>query len=347
MDNTQIKAFGTEGQELPLHEMKIARRALRDNDVAMEILYCGICHSDLHTIKNDWGDAVYPVVPGHEIIGRITRVGQQVKSFKVGDLAGIGCIADSCGECDECHEHQEQLCNSCTMSFNGVDLISGGRTYGGFSKEYVCEERYVLHIPPFAELAKAAPLLCAGITVYSPLKLYQVAPGKKVGIVGIGGLGHLAIRIAKAMGGEVTVFTTHAAKADDAYQLGADHVVVSTDKAAMKGAPKQDIILDTVSALHNINSYLSKLKTDGSLIVVGLPPEPFQVGSFNLIKGRKRLTGSFIGGIAETQEVIDFCYKHSIVAESEIISIDQVNDAFKRLEKGDVKYRFVVDMSTL
>lgn len=345
---TKVKAWGADGENLPLHEMQIPRRNLRVNDVEMEILYCGICHSDLHILRNDWKSTIYPVVPGHEIIGRVTRIGDKVTKFKVGDLGGIGCIVDSCHECEECRNGEEQHClQGYTLSFNGPDRILGGTTFGGFSQRYVCEDHYVVKVPPFQHLAAAAPLLCAGITVYSPLKHWKAGPEKEVGIVGLGGLGHMAIKIARAMGAGVTVFTTSSSKCDDALRLGADNVVLSTDRQEMKGCRRLDMILDTVSAPHDVNIYLRKLKTDGALVLVGLPAKPLEVNAFSLITNRKSFSGSTIGGIAETQEVLDFCFEHDIVAECEVISPERINEAFERLEKNDVKYRFVVDMKGL
>lgn len=348
MPNKKVIAFGTDAADQPLHKMEIVRRELRDNDIEIEMLYCGICHSDLHTIHNDWKSTTFPVVPGHEMIGRVTRIGKSVTKFQVGDLAGIGCIVDSCGKCEECKRGEEQFCvKGYILSFNGPDEVLGGTTYGGFSQAYVCKEDYVVKVPPFKDLAAAAPILCAGITVYSPLKHWGAGPGKQIGLVGIGGLGHMAIQIAKAMGATLTVFTTSPSKKEDALKLGADRVVLSTDRNEMKACPKLDMILDTVSAVHNVNIYLNKLKTDGSLVLVGLPAEPLSVGAFNLITNRKSFSGSNIGGIRETQEVLDFCYKHNIVSQCEIIAMDQVNEAFERLQKNDVKYRFVIDMKTL
>lgn len=349
METIQVKAYGTAEPATPLHEIIIHRRAIQSHDIEMEILYCGICHSDLHQVKGDFGPFPAPIVPGHEILGRVTAVGAHVKNFKIGDLAGIGCIVDSCDHCEYCNEGIEQFCDEgATYSFNSTDKISGGHTFGGFSKTYVCNERYVLKMPEFENLAAAAPLLCAGITVYSPLKHWQAGPGKRVGILGIGGLGHVAIKIAKAMGAEVTVFTTSPEKVDDAKRLGADHAVLSNDQEAMAAyARRLHFIIDTVSAKHDINTYLNLLRHDGTVVLVGLPPEPLEVGAFNVVMGRKSFAGSNIGGIAETQEMLDFCFKHNIVADSEVIGIDYVNEAFERLEKGDVKYRFVIDMATL
>jgi uncharacterized zinc-type alcohol dehydrogenase-like protein len=348
MHTHHTKAIGTEAATAPLKDMAIERREPAPHDVAIEILYCGICHSDLHIVHNDWGATTYPVVPGHEIVGRIVKVGDGVTRFKVGDLAGVGCIVDSCRECSHCHEGNEQFCEKgWTVVFNSPDKKYGGITYGGFSENIVVDENYVVHVPETLDLAAAAPILCAGITVYSPLKHWKAGPGKNIGIIGIGGLGHMAIKIAKAMGAYVTVFTTSQAKAGDAMRLGADNIVVSTDKAQMKDCPKQDMILDTVSAKHDINAYINLLKVDGSLVMVGLPAQPLEIGAFNVVNGRKSFSGSNIGGIAETQEVLDFCATHHITADIELIGVSEVNEAFERLEKGDVKYRFVIDMAGL
>lgn len=348
MSSHNTKAFGTEAAEAQLKRINIERREVTSNDVEIEILYCGICHSDLHSVHNDWGGTTYPIVPGHEIVGRVSKVGAGVTKFKVGDLAGVGCIVDSCRECDHCHEGEEQFCEKgWTVVFNSPDRKFGGITYGGFSESIVVDENYVLHVPDSLDLSSAAPILCAGITVYSPLKHWNAGPGKNIGIIGIGGLGHMAIRIAKAMGAYVTVFTTSGAKANDAKRLGADAVVLSKDASQMSNCPKQDMILDTVSAKHDINSYINLLKVDGSLVLVGLPAEPLEIGAFNVVNGRKSFSGSNIGGISETQEVLDFCAAHNITADIELITVDQINEAFERLENGEVKYRFVVDMSSI
>jgi alcohol dehydrogenase (NADP+) len=349
METKQIKAYGTEAATQPLKEMTIKRRMVQPHDIEMEILYCGICHSDLHQIKNDFGGTMFPIVPGHEIVGRITATGANVSKFKVGDLAAIGCIVDSCGHCEYCYEGLEPFCDEgVTYSFNSADKHIGGATFGGFSKTYVCDEQYVLQMPEFDDLAAAAPLLCAGITVYSPLKHWGAGPGKRVGILGIGGLGHLAIKIAKAMGAYVVVFTTSASKVEDAKRLGADEAVLSTNKEQMARHNRNlHFIIDTVSAKHDVNSYLNLLRHDGSVVLVGLPPEPLEIGAFNVVMGRRSFAGSNIGGIAETQEMLNFCSKHEITAEIERIKIQDVNKAFERLEKGDVKYRFVIDMGSL
>jgi alcohol dehydrogenase (NADP+) len=344
----KVAAYGTDGVDKPLHQMDIHRRELLPHDVEIEILYCGICHSDLHAVKNEWGNTVYPIVPGHEIVGRVSKIGGEVNTFKVGDLAAVGCIVDSCRECQYCKESHEQFCEKeWTLVFNAPDTHLGGQTYGGFSEKITVDENYVVHVPKKLDLPSAAPLLCAGITVYSPLKHWGAGPGKRVGIIGIGGLGHMAIKIAKAMGAHVVVFTHSPSKVDDAKRLGADEVVVSTDQQQMERQSQLDFILDTVSAEHDVNAYLHLLKVDGSLVLVGLPGEPLRVEAFSLVRGRKSFAGSNIGGIAETQEVLDFCAQHAISAEIELIPVQQINEAFSRLEKGDVKYRFVIDMKSL
>lgn len=348
MSITNVKAFGTESAISPLKDLTISRREVTPYDVEIEILYCGICHSDLHSIHNDWGGTIYPIVPGHEIVGRITKTGNGVTKFKIGDLAGVGCIVDSCRECEHCHDGEEQFCEKgWTVVFNSPDKKHGGITYGGFSESIVVDENYVVHVPESLDLPSAAPILCAGITVYSPLKHWNAGKGKNIGIIGIGGLGHMAIKIAKAMGANITVFTTSESKVGDARRLGADNVILSTITEQMRQCAKQDMILDTVSAKHDIDVYLNLLKVDGSLVLVGLPNEPLEISAFNVVNGRKHFSGSNIGGIAETQEVLDFCAKHNIKADIELINIQYVNTAFERLEKGLVKYRFVIDMASL
>ncbi|WMI64830.1 NAD(P)-dependent alcohol dehydrogenase [Aestuariibaculum sp. YM273] len=347
METLETKAYGTESADAPIQDMNIKRRTVLENDVEIEILYCGICHSDLHALHNDWGATVYPIVPGHEIVGKVTKIGEKVSKFKIGDLAAIGCIVDSCGHCTQCNHGEEQFCEEgWTLVFNAPDKHIGGVTYGGFSQTIVCDADYVLKMPTFDDLAAAAPLLCAGITVYSPLKHWQVGPGKKVGIVGIGGLGHMAVKIAKAMGAHVTVFTTSQDKMDDAKRLGADEAVLSKDPEQMKAQSGFNMVLDTVSAKHDVNAYLNVLAVDGSLVLVGLPNEPLEVGAFNVVNGRKSFSGSNIGGIAETQEMLEFCKTHNITADIELINTSEINEALDRLEKGDVKYRFVIDMNS-
>lgn len=343
------KAFGTTAAAAPLETLHIQRRGITAHDVEIEILFCGICHSDLHSARNEWHNTIYPVVPGHEIVGRVTKVGNHVTQFKEGDLAAVGCMVDSCQECEYCKEGLEQFCEpGNTLTFNSPDKHLGGQTFGGYSESIVVNEKYVLRVPANLDLAATAPLLCAGITTYSPLKHWNVGPGKKVGIVGIGGLGHMGIKIAKAMGAHVVVFTTSLSKTEDAKRLGADEVVLSTDEVQMSGYTKSlHFILDCVSAQHNIDAYLNLLKVDGALVLVGAPMEPLPVTSFSLILARRSFAGSNIGGIAETQEMLDFCAAHNIVADIELIGVDEVNEAYERLLKGDVKYRFVIDMASL
>lgn len=349
METKNVKAFGTEAADAPLKLMSVPRREILPNDVEIEIIYCGICHSDLHAAKNDWENTVYPIVPGHEIVGRVINVGAAVTKFKAGELAGIGCIVDSCRECQYCKEGLEQFCEpGNTIVFGSPDKHLGGQTYGGYTESIVVHENYVLRVPEKLDSAAAAPLLCGGITVYSPLKHWNVGTGKKAGIVGIGGLGHLAIKLAKAMGAHVTVFTTSPSKVEDAKNLGADDAVLSTDPEQMNAHAKSlDFILDTVSAAHDVNAYLNLLKVDGSLVLVGAPMEPLPVTSFSLIMGRRSFAGSNIGGIAETQEMLDFCAEHNITADIEMIDIQEINEAYKRLLKGDVRYRFVINMASL
>ncbi|UPZ14142.1 NAD(P)-dependent alcohol dehydrogenase [Flavobacterium humidisoli] len=349
METKNIKAFGTEAAEAALKTLDIKRRAVQAHDVEIEILYCGICHSDLHSARNEWHGTIYPIVPGHEIVGRVTKVGDHVKGFKVGDLAGVGCLVDSCRECEHCKNDLEQFCDEGNVqTFNSPDKHLGGQTYGGYSQSIVVDEGFVLHISDKLELSAVAPLLCAGITTYSPLKHWKVGPGQKVGIVGIGGLGHMGIKIAKAMGAHVVVFTTSLSKTEDAKRLGADEVVLSTDETQMaQHARSLNFILDCVSAEHSIDSYLNLLKVDGTLTLVGAPMDPLPVTSFSLILGRRSFSGSLIGGIAETQEMLDFCAEHNITSDVEVIGVNDVNDAYERLLKGDVKYRFVIDMASL
>lgn len=343
------KAFGTYAAEKPLEHLDIERRKVTAHDVAIEILFCGICHSDLHSARNEWHGTVYPIVPGHEIVGKVTEIGSHVKKYKVGDIVGVGCLVDSCRTCEHCEADLEQFCdNGHTQTFNSPDKHLGGMTFGGYSEKIVVDENFVLRIPENLDLAATAPLLCAGITTYSPMKHWNVGPGKRVGVVGIGGLGHMAIKIAKALGAHVVVFTTSVSKTEDAKRLGADEVVLSTDAAQMALHTKSlHFILDAVSAQHDINTYLNLLKVDGAIALVGAPMEPLPVVSFNLIMGRRSFAGSLIGGLAETQEMLDFCSKHNVVSDIELIGVDDLNDAYERLLKGDVRYRFVIDMASL
>ncbi len=349
METKVAKAFGTAAADALLNPLTIQRRKPTPHDVEIEILFCGVCHSDLHTARNEWHGTVYPCVPGHEIVGRIVRVGEHVTKFKTGDFAAVGCMVDSCRECDYCKEDLEQYCEKGNIgTYNSPDKHLGTQTYGGYSESIVVDEAFVLKVPENLDLAATAPLLCAGITTYSPLKHWNIGPGKKVGIVGIGGLGHMGVKLAKAMGAEVIVFTTSPSKIEDAKRLGADEVVLSKDEEEMKQyRGKLHFVLDAVSAEHDINAYLSLLRVDGSLVLVGAPENPLPVAAFSLIPYRRNFAGSMIGGIAETQEMLDFCGKHNIVSDIEIINIQQINEAYERLLKGDVKYRFVIDMASL
>jgi len=345
------KAYSTASSTSPLASTVIARRDPTEDDVQIEILFCGICHSDLHMARNEWSGVlptVYPCVPGHEIVGRVTKVGSSVTKFKAGDLAGVGCLVDSDGTCPACKEGLEQFCPNQTLTYGFPDRHLGGVTYGGYSESIVVDQRFVLHIPANLDLAAAAPLLCAGITTYSPMKHWGVAAGKKVGIVGLGGLGHMGVKFAHALGAHTVVFTTSRNKVDDALRLGADEVVLSRDANAMgKHAGSFDFILDCVSADHDINAYINLLTRDGNMTLVGAPEKPLSLVSFGLIVGRRSVSGSPIGGLAETQEMLDFCGEHSITSDVEVIAIQQVNEAYERLLKADVKYRFSIDMASL
>jgi uncharacterized zinc-type alcohol dehydrogenase-like protein len=330
---------------------QIQRREPTEQDVQIEILFCGICHSDLHQVRDEWKEfmaTVYPCIPGHEIVGRITKVGAAVKKFKAGDLAAVGCMVDSDGSCPECQAGLEQFCPNVTLTYNFPDKHLGGVTYGGYSESIVVNQRFVLRVPTNLNLAGVAPLLCAGITTYSPMHHHAVTKGKKVGVVGLGGLGHMGVKIGHALGAHVVVFTTSASKKDDARRLGADEVVISRNADEMaKHAGSFDFILDTVSAEHDVNAYLNLLRRDGNMTLVGAPPKPMAIPAFNLIMGRRNLSGSMIGGIAETQEMLDFCGKHNLTSDVEVIPIQKVNEAYERLLKSDVKYRFSIDMASL
>jgi uncharacterized zinc-type alcohol dehydrogenase-like protein len=343
-----ISAYGNPSATEPLGPLTIERRAPGPNDVHITIMYCGICHSDLHQARNEWKNTLYPCVPGHEILGRVTEVGSGVTRFKGGDIVGVGCLVDSCRSCQACRDHEEQFCsNGAVFTYNGADKHLGGHTFGGYSKSVVVDQDFVLRIGHKERLEAVAPLLCAGITTYSPLKRWGCGPGKRVGVVGLGGLGHMGVKIAAAMGAQVVMFTTSPSKVADARKLGAHEVVLSNDKAAMDGLQPLDLVLDTVSANHDVDMYLGKLGRHGTMILVGAPEDPLSVASFSVIFGAKQLAGSLIGGIAETQEMLDFCAQHGIVSEIEMISIDRVNEAYERLLKSDVKYRFVIDMESL
>jgi uncharacterized zinc-type alcohol dehydrogenase-like protein len=345
------KAYSAASAKSPLAATKISRREPAENDVQLDILFCGVCHSDLHQVRNEWSGVmptVYPCVPGHEIVGRVTTVGSAVKKFKAGDLAAVGCMVDSDGTCPECKAGLQQFCPNFTLTYNFPDKHLGGVTYGGYSESIVVEENFVLHVPANLQPAGAAPLLCAGITTYSPMRHWNVGKGKKVGVVGLGGLGHMGVKFAHALGAHVVVFTTSPKKRDDALRLGADQVVVSSDANEMqKHLGSFDFVLDAVSADHDINVYLNMLRRDGHIVMLGAPEKPLAVSVFSLIMGRRSLSGSPIGGIGETQEMLDFCGKHSIVSDVEVIPIQKVNEAYDRLFKSDVKYRFSIDMASL
>ena len=345
------KAYSAASATSQLASTTIPRRGPTEHDVQIEILFCGICHSDLHQVRNEWSGVmptVYPIVPGHEIVGRVTKVGSEVNKYKPGDLAGVGCLVDSDRTCPQCKAGLEQFCPSLVLTYNGPDKYLGGVTYGGYSNSIVVDEHFVLSVPGNLELAGAGPLLCAGITTYSPMRHWGVSKGKKVGVVGLGGLGHMAVKFAHAFGAHTVVFTTSPNKKDDALRLGADEVVVSRNADEMKKhAGSFDFILDAVAADHDINAYINLLGRDGNITLVGAPEKPLAVAAFGLIMGRHSLSGSPIGGIAETQEMLDFCGEHNITADVEVIPIQKVNEAYERLLKSDVKYRFSIDMASL
>ena len=346
-----VKAYSVSSATSPFASTTIARRDPTEHDVQIEILFCGICHSDLHQARNEWSGfipTVYPCVPGHEIVGRVTKVGSAVKKFKVGDLAAVGCMVDSDGTCPECKAGLEQFCPNFTLTYNFPDKHLGGVTYGGYSDSIVVKEHFVLRVPSNLDLAGTAPLLCAGITTYSPLRRWGVTKGQKVGVVGLGGLGHMGVKFAHALGAHTVVFTTSPGKKEDALRLGADEVVLSKDANEMaKHAGSFDFILDAVAAPHDINAYINMLARDGNITMVGAPDKPLPVGVFGLIMRRRSFSGSCIGSIAETQEMLDFCSDHNIVADVEVIPIQKVNEAYERLLKSDVKYRFSIDMASL
>lgn len=347
---TQAKGYAAHSAESPLRAFRFDRRDLRPDDVAIEILYCGVCHSDLHFVRDDWGMASYPVVPGHEIVGRVTAAGPKVTKYREGDIVGVGCMVDSCRHCQPCEDGLEQYClEGFTMTYGSPDRHDDTLTQGGYSDSVVVSEPFVLRMPEGIDLKSAAPLLCAGITTYSPLKHYGVKPGHKVGVIGMGGLGHMGVKLAKALGAEVTLFTRSESKVAEARQQGADHAVVSTDEAQMEAVAGQfDFMLDTVPVQHDINPYLNALKYDGTHILVGLlePIEP-TIEALALVFKRRVLAGSLIGGIPETQEVLDFCAEHGITCDVEMLDIRNINEAYERMQRGDVKYRFVIDMATL
>ena len=345
------KAYSVASATSPFVSTKIERRDPTEHDVQIEILFCGICHSDLHQARNEWSGmmpTVYPCVPGHEIVGRVTKVGSAVSKFKPGDLAGVGCLVDSDGTCPECKAGFEQFCRNATFTYNAPDKHLGGVTFGGYSDSVVVDQRFVLSVPSNLDLAGTAPLLCAGITTYSPMRHWGVTKGKKVGVVGLGGLGHMGVKFAHAFGAHTVVFTTSASKRDDALRLGADEVVLSRDTNEMaKHAGSFDFIRDAVAAEHDINAYIQLLRRDGNITMVGAPEKPLPVSVFGLIMGRRSFSGSLSGGIAETQEMLDFSGQHNIVSDVEVIPIQKLNEAYERLLKSDVKYRFSIDMASL
>ena len=343
------KSYAAQNAAAALAPWTIDRRDPKPHDVQIEILYCGVCHSDLHTARNEWGGTIYPCVPGHEIVGRVTAVGDHVKKYKVGDIAGVGCLVDSCRECDNCKNDLEQFCsNGMVGTYNGQEKDGSGYTFGGYSKSITVHEDFVLHIADNLPLEAVAPLLCAGITTYSPLRHWKIGKGHKVGVLGLGGLGHMGVKLAVAMGAEVTMLSHSASKETDAKRLGAHQFVLTSDAAQIKKVTGYfDFILDTVSADHDYNFYLGLLKTNGVMVCVGAPPSPAQVPAFNLIFGRKSIAGSLIGGIAETQEMLDYCAQNNIVSDVEVIAIKDINESYERMLKGDVRYRFVIDMATL
>lgn len=347
----QAKAYSVSSATSPFAAATIARRDTTEHDVQIEILFCGICHSDLHQARNEWSGlmpTVYPCVPGHEILGRVTKVGSAVTNFKPGDLAAVGCMVDSDGTCPECKAGLEQFCDNFVLTYNFPDKHLGGVTYGGYSDSIVVNERFVLRVPSNLDLAGAAPLLCAGITTYSPMRHWGVTKGKKVGVVGLGGLGHMGVKFAHALGAHTVVFTTSPGKVDDAKRLGADEVVISRDTNEMaKHAGSFDFILDAVAAEHDINAYIQMLRRDGNLTMVGAPEKPLPVSVFGLLFRRRSFSGSLIGGVAETQEMLDFCSQNNIISDVEVIPIQKVNEAYERLVRSDVKYRFSIDMASL
>ena len=343
------RGYATKSPTAPLEPFNFERRDPGPHDVLIEVLYCGICHSDIHQARDEWGGSMFPIVPGHEIVGRVARVGSQVKRFKVGELAGVGCFVDSCRVCENCKEGLEQYCaGHIAWTYNGTEKDGKTPTYGGYSSQIVVDAHYTLKIPPKLPLATVAPLLCAGITTYSPLRHFKVGPGHRVGVVGLGGLGHMAVKLAAAMGAEVTVLSTSKTKQQDARRLGAHDFVVSMDPKSLDAlANRLDFILDTVSAPHDPNAYLHLLRRDGVMVLVGAPPKPIEVQAFSLILKRRSLAGSVIGGLRETQEMLDYCAEHNIVSDVEVIPIQQVNEAYERMMNGDVRCRFVIDMKTL
>ena len=349
MNVKNVKAYGTEAADTPIEPLGINRREVTINDVEIDILYCGVCHSDLHFARNDWGFSVYPVVPGHEIVGKVIKVGERVTKFKAGDVVAVGCLVDSCRSCNNCRKDLEQYCPEWVGTYGGHDKHLDSPTFGGYSESIVVDEHFVLNVPENLELAGVAPVLCAGITTWSPLRHWNVGKDSKVAVVGLGGLGHMAIKLADALGAEVTLFSRSPNKRQDALDLGADKVVISTDEEQMASVQNYfDVIIDTVPYVHDINPYVGTLNTNGTLVIVGYlgPLDPMLV-TVPMIMGRKAVAGSLIGGIAETQELLDFCGEHNITSDVEMINIQDINEAYERMLKSDVHYRFVIDMQSL
>jgi uncharacterized zinc-type alcohol dehydrogenase-like protein len=343
------KGYAASSASAPLAPFEFSRRDVGEHDVLIDIAYCGICHSDLHQVRDEWGGALFPMVPGHEIVGRVAKVGAKVERFREGDLAGVGCMVDSCRSCENCRKDLEQFClQGAAMTYNGTEMDRKTPTFGGYSSRIVVDERFTLKVRPGQELSGVAPLLCAGITTYSPLRHWGTKAGTRVGVVGLGGLGHMAVKLAAAMGAEVTMLSTSTRKEQDARRLGAHHFALTSERATFKKLANHfDLILDTISAPHDLNAYLGMLRVDGAMVLLGVPPEAAPVHAFSLIGGRKSLGGSLIGGIAETQEMLDYCAEHGITSDVEVIPMAKVNEAYERMLRSDVRYRFVIDLATL
>ena len=345
---SQVKAYAAQAADQPLTPFDIERRSLKTDDVAIEILYCGVCHSDIHQVRNEWQNAMYPMVPGHEIVGRVTAIGDNVSEFTVGELVGVGCLVDSCHACEPCKDGEEQFCQKGSVGTYNAVGYDGAVTHGGYSGSIVTDKQFVLHVSEKLDAKAVAPLLCAGITTYSPLRHWKVGKGTKVAVVGLGGLGHMGVKFAASFGADVTVISTSADKEKDAKALGANHFIVSKDAEQMKAAASTfDFILNTISAQHDYNAYMALLRHNGTMTIVGVPPEPTAIHAFSLIFGRKSLAGSLIGGIKETQEMLDYCAEHGIVSDVEMIDIKDINTAYERMVKNDVRYRFVIDIASL